>query len=64
MDGLRRRGLIDASGHFTPAGRATKDRVEALTDALAAAPYQGLHPSELTELITMLEPIARRLQSV
>jgi hypothetical protein len=62
MDGLRVRGLVDASGHFTEAGRATKDRIESLTDALAAAPYDALSPAELDELIAVLEPIASRLQ--
>ncbi len=61
MDGLRDRGLLDASGRFTDAGRATKDRIEALTDALAEAPYDGLEPPELDELISSLEPIAARL---
>ncbi|WP_278255412.1 hypothetical protein [Nocardioides convexus] len=32
MAGLRERGLVDTEGHFTPAGRATKDRIEARTD--------------------------------
>jgi hypothetical protein len=64
MDGLRDRGLVDADGRFTEAGRATKDRIEALTDALAEAPYEGLEPSELERLITLLEPIAARLQAV
>src|SRR5919197_4918965 len=41
MDGLRDRGLLDASGRFTDAGRATKSRIELLTDALAGAPYEG-----------------------
>ena len=63
MDGLRRRGLIDASGHFTATGRATKDRIESLTDALAAAPYEGLEPSQLHELITLLAPMSERLQA-
>ncbi|KAB2810827.1 MarR family transcriptional regulator [Pimelobacter simplex] len=62
MGGLRERGLVDAEGHFTPAGRAVKDRVEALTDVLAAAPYEGLAPAELDELVTLLEPIAARLR--
>ncbi len=64
MDGLRGRGLIDESGHFTAAGRATKDRIESLTDALAEAPYDGLEPRELDELIALLEPISKRLQAV
>ncbi|GAB3591496.1 hypothetical protein GCM10027446_09640 [Angustibacter peucedani] len=61
MGGLRERGLLDDDGRFTDAGRATKDRVEALTDALAEAPYAALSPQELDELLTVLEPIAARL---
>nr|WP_245695299.1 MarR family transcriptional regulator [Streptomyces antibioticus] len=61
MDGLRERGLIDADGHFTDAGRATKQRIETLTDELAASPYDCLTPAELDELITELEPITARL---
>lgn len=58
VDGLRRRGLVDADGGFTDEGRATKDRVEALTDELAAPPYDVLTAGELDELIAGLEPIA------
>jgi hypothetical protein len=61
MDGLRHRGLLDASGRFTDAGRATKQRIESLTDALAEAPYDGLDPVELDQLVTSLEPITARL---
>ncbi|GAB3251001.1 hypothetical protein GCM10027448_16100 [Nocardioides dilutus] len=61
MEGLRDRGLLDASGRFTDAGRATKNRIESLTDVLAEAPYDGLEPRELDELITLLEPISTRL---
>jgi hypothetical protein len=64
MDGLRSRDLIDASGHFTPEGRATKDRIEALTDVLAEAPYDGLSPAELDELVAVLGPISARLKDV
>jgi hypothetical protein len=63
MDGLRDRGLLDASGHFTEAGRATKGRIESVTDTLAEAPYQGLRPSELDRLMALLEPIAIRLRA-
>ncbi len=63
MAGLRARGLLDAAGRFTDAGRATKDRIESLTDALAEAPYEGLDPLELDELITVLEPMSRRLEA-
>jgi hypothetical protein len=63
MDGLRDRGLLDASGRFTDAGRAAKTRIESLTDALAEAPYHGLEPLELDQLIVLLEPISTRLQA-
>ncbi|WP_244362431.1 SCO6745 family protein [Streptomyces aquilus] len=61
MNDLRERGLIDADDHFTDAGRETKQRIETLTDELAAAPYDCLTPAELDELITELEPITARL---
>jgi hypothetical protein len=63
MDGLRDRGLLDASGRFTDAGRATKKRIESLTDALAEAPYDGLELPELDQLIASLEPISARLEA-
>ena len=61
MDGLRERGLLDADGRFTDAGRATKDRVEALTDELAAPPYDALAPAEIDELVGALAPITATL---
>jgi len=61
MDGLRERGLIDADGRFTDAGRETKDRIEALTDELAAPPYHALSHSELDELVAVLQPLTTTL---
>jgi hypothetical protein len=61
MEGLRDRGLLDASGRFTEAGHAAKRRVENLTDTLAGAPYEALEPLELDELIAVLEPLSRRI---
>ncbi|MGW4406457.1 MarR family winged helix-turn-helix transcriptional regulator [Nonomuraea sp. NPDC004702] len=58
VDGLRDRGLVDAAGGFTDAGRETKQRIEALTDELAAPAYDVLSPDELDELAAELEPIA------
>src|SRR5690349_20381678 len=58
VDGLRGRGLLDAAGGFTDAGRETKEQIEALTDKLAAPAYDVLGADELDELITGLEPIA------
>ncbi|MEU4087819.1 SCO6745 family protein [Streptomyces aureus] len=61
MDGLRERGLVDGEGRFTDAGRELKRRIEALTDELAAAPYEALSPAELEELVAELEPITATL---
>ena len=58
VDGLRDRGLVDAAGGFTDAGREMKERIEALTDELAAPAYDVLTAEELDELIAVLEPIA------
>lgn len=63
MAGLRARGLLDVSGRLTDAGRATKARIESLTDALAEAPYAALDPRELAELIAVLEPLSARLEA-
>ncbi|MCF6379382.1 MarR family transcriptional regulator [Nocardioides KLBMP 9356] len=62
MDRLRERGLVDASGCFTDAGRATKDRIEAMTDRLAEAPYAALAGDALEELMSALAPISARVK--
>jgi hypothetical protein len=64
VDGLRGRGLVDSAGGFTDTGRATKQRIEALTDELAAPAYDVLSADELDELIAGLEPIAAAAQAV
>jgi len=58
IDGLRGRGLVDATGGFTDAGRQTKERIENLTDELAAPAYDVLSADELDELVAGLEPIS------
>ncbi|QNE17519.1 MarR family transcriptional regulator [Kribbella qitaiheensis] len=63
VDGMRARGLIDASGWLSDAGRKTKERIEALTDALAAPAYDILEPSELDQLSTDLKPLATTLDA-
>ena len=55
--GMRARGLIDDGGRITHSGRETKERVETLTDELAAPGYEILAPAELEQLITDLEPL-------
>ena len=61
IEGLRQRGLIGDDGWLTATGRDVKQRVEELTDDLAAKPYEGLDPDELDELVATLEPLAMLL---
>lgn len=61
VDGLRGRGLVDADGGLTDSGRETRERIEALTDELAAPAYDVLRADELDELVTELELITAAL---
>jgi hypothetical protein len=61
--GMRDRGLIGADGWLTADGRATKARIEALTDDLAGPAYDALDRSELDQLIADLEPIAAAMNA-
>jgi len=58
VDGMRARGLVGADGWLTAAGREAKERVEALTDELAAPAYDALEPAELDRLVDDLTPLA------
>lgn len=64
IDGMHARGLIGTDGWLTAAGRATKQRVEALTDRLAETPYNALDPSELDRLVADLQPISAAIRAV
>lgn len=48
VDGMRARGLIDPSGWLSVKGWETKERIEAVTDDLAAPPYDSLEPASST----------------
>jgi len=61
IDGMRDRGLIGDDGWLSAPGHAVKQRVESLTDDLAAKPYESLDAGELDELMTNLEPLATLL---
>ncbi len=63
VDGMRDRGLIGDDGWLSEKGRAVKQRVEVLTDDLAAKPYESLTSDELDELIDTLEPLAKLLHA-
>lgn len=68
LDGLARRmrsrGLVDDAGRITDLGRATKERVETLTDELAAPAYAILSPAEVDRLVADLGPLAAALDAV
>ena len=64
IDGLRGRGLLDDAGGLTDAGREIRERIESLTDELAAPAYDMLSADELDELMAGLEPIAATVQAV
>jgi hypothetical protein len=61
IDGMRDRGLIADDGWLSEEGHAVKQRVESLTDDLAAKPYDSLEPGELDELMANLDPLATLL---
>src|SRR5215216_1967981 len=61
IDGMRDRGLIGDDGRLSEPGRAVKERVEELTDDLAAKPYERLEPGQLDELMDTLQPLATLL---
>ena len=60
---------IERSSHgspryIAPAATVPKRRLrEALTDDLAAKPYESLEPDELDELVATLEPLATKLRA-
>jgi hypothetical protein len=62
IEGLRQRGLIDDSGWLSEAGRATKQRIESLTDELAAPAYDVLSGTEVDELATALAPLTAAVE--
>lgn len=59
--GMRSRGLIGVDGWLSDQGRAVKQRVEEITDDLAAKPYESLTSAEVDELMALLEPLAELL---
>jgi hypothetical protein len=63
IEGMRVRGIVDADGWLSKAGRETKQRVEALTDQLAAPAYDALTAAELDELMAELGPITAALDA-
>ncbi|MEV0971458.1 SCO6745 family protein [Microtetraspora glauca] len=56
-DRLATRGLVDADGVATPAGRALRDQVERTTDELAAGPWRSLGVEAAERLARLNLPV-------
>ncbi|MFI2783337.1 SCO6745 family protein [Streptomyces sp. ALB3] len=54
---LAARGLLEADGTATPAGRALREEVERRTDESAAEPWRALGPGERERLVELLGPL-------
>lgn len=58
---LRDRGLLDADGNYTAAGRTQREQIEGLTDRAAAAPWQHLGPERTTRLRDLARPWSKAI---
>jgi hypothetical protein len=58
---LTGRGLLDAGGALTAAGRAVRAAVEERTDALADAPVAALGDVRAARLVGLVEPLVRAI---
>lgn len=56
---LAARGLIDADGALTQAGRQFRNQIETVTDTMALHVFDGLDDDELRALFEALTPLAR-----
>ena len=57
-DALAGRGLVDADGRITAAGRELRQRIETDTDRLAAPTVAGIGDDAAHELVSLLRPLA------
>jgi hypothetical protein len=62
-DDLRARGLLDASGALTPAGRELRQQVEDTTDALADQGWRALGDESAAELYDLVHPLSAVLMA-
>jgi hypothetical protein len=59
---LKERGLIDAQQRLTAAGTSLHAEVEAMTDRLAAEPWEGMAQPRRERLFALLADLAARLE--
>ncbi|MBM2621348.1 hypothetical protein JIG36_38185 [Actinoplanes sp. LDG1-06] len=60
-EGLRERGLLDAEGALTDAGRALRAGLEATTDRLAEPAYDAIGEDACVRLAELTRPLSRAL---
>nr|WP_308121263.1 hypothetical protein [Actinoplanes bogorensis] len=58
-EGLRERGLLDAEGGLTDAGRALRAEVEAATDRMADPAYDAIGTDACVRLAELTRPLSR-----
>jgi hypothetical protein len=58
-DRLRERGILDASGRLTDAGKALRRSIEEDTDRLAAAPPEALGEPGVARVLELAVPLSR-----
>ena len=61
VEGLASRGLVNADGTFTDAGRAQRQRIEDATDALSTAPYSVLGEEKCELVRTLARPLSKAI---
>ena len=56
VEGLHARGLVEADGSFTDAGRALREEIEDRTDRLGLQPYEAIGEDGCAELRSLVRP--------
>ncbi|MFM1790240.1 MAG: hypothetical protein RLZZ526_567, partial [Actinomycetota bacterium] len=61
VEGLAARGIVNADGSLTEAGRAQRDRIELRTDELAVAPYAVLGEEKCERARELARPLSKAI---
>ena len=61
IEGLAARGIVNADGSLTEAGRAQRDRIELRTDELAVAPYAALGDEKCERVRELARPLSKAI---
>ena len=57
------RGLVEADGSFTDAGRALREEIEERTDRLGLQPYEAIGEDGCAELRSLVRPWSKAIVS-